>query len=87
MYNPEDDQQSVVDYVTQRIAKNQDIPRGVWLMLESFYEQGSDHVDEPHSFDELAKLDREERRTLIAQLEEAGRAPRFNAVAYRRTMQ
>jgi hypothetical protein len=54
-------------------------------MLESFYDESaqSARVDEPHTFDELAKLTREERRTLMTQLEEAGRSAPFNAEAWR----
>jgi hypothetical protein len=39
----------------------------------------SAHVDEPHTFDELRKLTREQRGALITQLERAGRASPFRA--------
>jgi hypothetical protein len=32
------------------------------------------HVEEPHTFDQLAKLTREQRRTLLTQLEAEGRS-------------
>ena len=32
------------------------------------------HVEEPHALDELAKLMREQRRTLLTQLEAEGRS-------------
>jgi len=52
-------------------------------ILDRVYRNETVRVDEPHSFDELAKLTRDERRQLITQLEAAGRAQPFRADAWR----
>lgn len=53
-------------------------------MIESFYDdETSRPVEKPHTFDELAKLTRDERRQLMRQLEEARGADPFNAAAWR----
>jgi predicted flap endonuclease-1-like 5' DNA nuclease len=53
---------------------------GIYNMLFAEAVQG---VDEPHTFDELAKLNRAERRQLMRQLESAGRAEPFSADEWR----
>jgi hypothetical protein len=57
--------------------------RALSAIFKLIYEDDAGHVDEPHSFDELAELTREERRTLITQLEQAGRARPFRADTWR----
>ena len=44
-------------------------------IYDRLYGEEAAHVDELHSFDELAKLGREERRALMRQLERQGLAP------------
>lgn len=46
--------------------------RAITAMLDRTYGDESAHVEEPHTFDELAKLSREQRRALITQLEREG---------------
>lgn len=48
-------------------------------ILDRVYGNETVHVDEPHTFDELAKLSREQRRALITQLEREGRSSPFRA--------
>jgi hypothetical protein len=48
-------------------------------MLDRTYGEETGHVEEPQTFDELAKLSRAQRRALITQLERAGRGSPFRA--------
>jgi hypothetical protein len=51
--------------------------RAITAMLDRTFGEESAHVAEPHTFDELAKLSREQRRALITQLEREGRGSPF----------
>lgn len=53
--------------------------RALTAIYDRLYGEEVGHVDEPHTFDELAKLDDGQRRTLLRRLEEQGRSPRFRA--------
>jgi hypothetical protein len=53
--------------------------RALTAIYDRLYGEEAAHVDEPHTFDELAKLSREQRRALITQLERAGRGSPFRA--------
>jgi hypothetical protein len=44
-------------------------------MLDRTYGAETGHVEVPHTFDELAKLTREQRRALMRQLERDGIEP------------
>jgi hypothetical protein len=56
----------------------------MWLMLEGLYnESATGRVEEPHTFDELAKLSRDERRQLLTQVEQEGHVEPFRAEAWR----
>jgi hypothetical protein len=80
----EEDPEALKSYIRRRVQNGQEIPRGLILALETLYSaEESVHVDEPHSFDELAKLSREERRQLLRQLEAERRADPFRAEAWR----
>ena len=49
--------------------------RAITTLLDRVYAEDAAHVDEPHTFDELAKLDQQQRRALMRQLEREGMAP------------
>jgi hypothetical protein len=51
--------------------------RAITTLLDRVYGDDAVRVEEPHTFDELAKLSREERRRLIVQLERQGRSSPF----------
>ena len=57
--------------------------RALNRILDRVYGNETVRVDEPHSFDELARLTRSERRQLLIQLEHAGRVEPFRAEAWR----
>jgi hypothetical protein len=64
-------------YIKKAVLEGRDV-RAITQLLDRVY--GDDApVEEPHTFDELAKLDREQRRALIRRLEDEGRSPRFKA--------
>jgi hypothetical protein len=54
------------------IREDKDV-RALMSILDCVYTDDA-HVEEPHTFDELAKLMREQRRTLVTQLEAEGRS-------------
>jgi hypothetical protein len=81
----EQDPEAVADYVMAAIKAGKDI-RALTSILDRVYSDEAGPVDEPHTFDELAKLNRDERRLLMRQLEAAGRSKPFNAAAYREAL-
>ena len=62
-------------------AEGRDV-RALSAIFKMIYEDDVAHVDVPHTFDEVKKLEREERRALMRQLEREGMAP-FVADDYR----
>jgi hypothetical protein len=77
----EEDPDAVAEYVIRAIREGRDV-RALTAMLDRIYAEET-YVEVPHSPDELAKLNDEERRTLMAQLErELGIEP-FNADEWR----
>jgi hypothetical protein len=60
--------------------------RALSAIFKLIYEDDAGHVAEPHSFDEMARLTREERRQLLTQLEQEGRGSPFRADAWRAAM-
>jgi hypothetical protein len=52
--------------------------RALTAIYDRLYGEEVGHVEEPHTFDELAKLTREQRRQLLTQLEAEGRCDPFN---------
>jgi hypothetical protein len=65
-------------YIQKAVLEGRDV-RAITSLLDRVYGDEAVHVEEPHTFDELAKLSREQRRALITQLERAGRASPFRA--------
>ena len=57
-------------YIRKAVLEGRDV-RAITTLLDRVY---ADHVEEPHTFDQLAKLTREQRRTLLTQLEAEGRS-------------
>jgi hypothetical protein len=78
----EADPEAVAEYGMRAIREGRDV-RALTSILDRVYSDDVGHVDEPHSFDELARLTRSERRQLLSQLEAAGRAQPFRADAWR----
>jgi hypothetical protein len=60
------------------IREGRDV-RALISILDRVYSDDTGHVDEPHTFDELAKLSRAQRRALLTQLEKEGRGSPFRA--------
>jgi hypothetical protein len=60
--------------------------RALSAIFKLIYEDDAGHVDEPHSFDEFARLTRTERRQLLTQLEQEGRGSPFRADSWRAAM-
>ena len=80
----EEDPKALKTYVQDRVRKGADIRRGLMLALETLYAaEDQQRIEEPHTFDEFRKLDRDERRQLLRQLEAEGRAEPFSADAWR----
>jgi hypothetical protein len=52
--------------------------RAITAMLDRTYGEETGHVEEQHTFDQLAKLSREQRRQLLIQLEAEGRCDLLN---------
>ena len=52
--------------------------RAITQLLDRVYGADVAPVEEPHTFDQLAKLTREHRRQLLTQLEAEGRCAPFN---------
>jgi hypothetical protein len=48
--------------------------RAITAMLDRTYGHEAAHVEGPHTFDRLAKLTREQRRTVLTELEAEGRS-------------
>jgi hypothetical protein len=74
----EDDPETVAQVAWTAMEEARDV-RAITAMLDRTYGDDTGHVEEPHTFDELAKLSRDQRRALITQLERAGRASPFRA--------
>jgi hypothetical protein len=72
----ERDPQTVADVAWKAMKEGRDV-RAITAMLDRTYGEETGHVEEPHTFDELAKLSRAQRRALITQLERAGRGSPF----------
>jgi hypothetical protein len=77
----EADPEAVAEYGMKAIREGRDV-RALMSILDRVYTDDA-HVDEPHSFDELAKLSPSERRQLLTQLEQEGRVEPFRADAWR----
>jgi hypothetical protein len=65
-------------YIQKAVLEGRDV-RAITTLLDRVYGDDVVHVEEPHSFDELAKLTREQRRALVTQLEREGRGSPFRA--------
>jgi hypothetical protein len=74
----EADPQTVADVAWKAMKEGRDV-LAITAMLDRTYGDETTHVDEQHTFDELAKLTREQRRALITQLEREGRGSPFRA--------
>jgi hypothetical protein len=74
----EADPETVAELAWKAMREGRDV-RAITAMLDRTYGDESAHVEEPHTFDELAKLSREQRRALITQLEREGRGSPFRA--------
>jgi hypothetical protein len=59
------------------MKKGRDV-RAVTAMLDRTYGDEAAHIGGPHTFDQLAKLSREQRRQLLTQLEAEGRCDPFD---------
>jgi DNA-binding phage protein len=73
----EKDPEAIAGYVMKAINEGRDV-RALTSILDHV-STASQRVEEPNSLDELAKPSREQRHTLMRQLEEAGRADPFRA--------
>ena len=60
-------------YIRKAVLEGRDV-RAITTLLDRVYADDAAHVEEPHTFDQLAKLTREQRRTLLTQLEAEGRS-------------
>lgn len=74
----EEDPETVADVAWKAMKEGRDI-RALTAILDRTYGDETGHVPEPHTFDELAKLDRSQRRALLTQLEREGRGSPFRA--------
>jgi hypothetical protein len=74
----EADPETVADLAWRAMKEGRDV-RAITAMLDRTYGEEAGHVNEPHTFDELAKLTRQQRRALITQLEREGRSSPFRA--------
>jgi hypothetical protein len=72
----EADPETVAELAWKAMQEGRDV-RAITAMLDRTFGEESAHVAEPHTFDELAKLSREQRRALITQLEREGRGSPF----------
>jgi hypothetical protein len=61
------------NYIRKAVLEGRDV-RAITMLLDRVYADDAAHVEEPHTFDQLAKLTREQRRTLLTQLEAEGRS-------------
>jgi hypothetical protein len=77
----EEDPEGVAEGIMKAIKEGRGV-RAFTAIIDRAY-AGETEVDEPHIFDELAKLTREERRQLLTQLEQEGRSSPFRAEAWR----
>jgi hypothetical protein len=78
----EADPETVAELAWKAMKEGRDV-RAITAMLDRTYGDSTVRIEEPHTFDELAKLNRDERRQLIAQLEQEGRAKPFRADEWR----
>ncbi|MGZ4418013.1 MAG: hypothetical protein ACXVRV_07535 [Gaiellaceae bacterium] len=60
-------------YIRKAVLEGRDV-RAITTLLDRVYADDAAHVEEPHTFDQLALLTREQRRTLLTQLEAEGRS-------------
>jgi hypothetical protein len=72
----EADPETVAELAWRAMKEGRDV-RAITAMLDRTYGEEAGHVEEPHTFDELAKLSREQRRALMTQLEREGRGSPF----------
>ena len=72
----EADPEAVAKVAWKAMQEGRDV-RAITAMLDRTYGDETTHVEEPHTFDEQAKLSREQRRALILQLEREGRGSPF----------
>lgn len=68
------DPKALKAYIQKAVLEGRDV-RAITTLLDRVYGDEAVHVEVPHTFDELAKLDREQRRTLMRQLERDGFGP------------
>jgi hypothetical protein len=61
-------------YIRKAVLEGRDV-RAITTLLDRVYADDAAHVEEPHTFDQLAKLDQQQRRALMRQLEREGMAP------------
>lgn len=59
-------------YIQRAVLEGRDV-RALTTLLDRVYGDSAHHVDEPHTFDQLALLTRDQRRVLLTQLEDEGR--------------
>jgi hypothetical protein len=72
----EADPETVAELDWKAMKEGRDV-RAITAMLDRTYGDETGHVEEPHTFDELVKLSREQRRALILRLEREGRGAPF----------
>jgi hypothetical protein len=72
------DPQTVADIAWKAMKEGRDV-RAITAILDRTYGEDTQHVEDPHTFDELAKLSREQPRALITQLDREGLSSPFRA--------
>jgi hypothetical protein len=77
------DEKRLRRYISRRMDQGQDLPPGLLRAVDLFARRAEETVQRPHTFDELAKLTREQRRALMRQLEAEARAQPFSADTWR----
>ncbi len=78
----EGDPETVAATAWNAMKEGRDI-RAITAILDRAYGDDTGYVEDPYTFDELARLSRDDRRTLLRQLEHAGRAQPFVADDFR----